>query len=92
MTDLVGDFRTSITHHSLNLSDSYNIQIWSNRTYPFILTWTVRLEVIDMAFSYANTSKSASQHMDEVMTRLKAKEAYLKNLRKQLFQKRSVSA
>lgn len=44
-----------------------------------------------MAFSYANTSKSASQHMDEVMTRLKAKEAYLKDLRKQLFQKRSVN-
>lgn len=45
-----------------------------------------------MAFSYANTSKSASQHMDEVTARLKAKEAYLKDLRKQLFQKRSVIA
>lgn len=44
-----------------------------------------------MAFSYANSSKSASQHMDEVMSRVRAKEAYLKDLRKQLFQKRSVS-
>ena len=43
-----------------------------------------------MAFSYANTSKTASQHMDEVTSRLKAKEAYLKKLRQQLFyQKRS---
>lgn len=44
-----------------------------------------------MAFSYANTSKSASHHMDEVMTRLKAKEAYLKELRQQLFKKRSTN-
>lgn len=45
-----------------------------------------------MAFSYANSSKSASQHMDEVMSRVRAKEAYLKELRRQLFQKRSTSA
>lgn len=44
-----------------------------------------------MAFSYANTSKTASQHMDEVMTRLKAKEAYLKELRRQLFSKKNVA-
>ena len=43
-----------------------------------------------MVFSYANSSKSASQHMDEVMTRLKAKEAYLRELRRQLFSKKSV--
>lgn len=44
-----------------------------------------------MAFSYANTSKSASQHMDEVMTRLKAKEAYLKELRLKLFRRQSTT-
>lgn len=44
-----------------------------------------------MAFSYANSSKSASQHMDEVMTRLKAKEAYLKELRLKLFRRQSTT-
>lgn len=43
-----------------------------------------------MAFSYANSSKSASQHMDEVTTRVRAKEAYLRELRRQLFSKKSV--
>lgn len=45
-----------------------------------------------MAFSYVNTSKTASQHMDEVMSRLKAKEAYLKELRQQLFHQKRPSA
>lgn len=44
-----------------------------------------------MAFSYANSSKSASQHMDEVMSRVRAKEAYLRELRRQLFSKKSVA-
>ena len=45
-----------------------------------------------MAFSYANSSKTASQHMDEITTRLKAKETYLKELRQQLFHQKSTSA